>query len=71
MRSVLIAIFVVSLASASQAAPRNDPGADNGTVVVKHCRDMVGKETTEGEGRAHIGQLQAQRFSECVIGMRT
>jgi hypothetical protein len=30
---------------------------------------MVGKETVEGEGRSHMGQMQAQRFSDCMIGM--
>ena len=33
------------------------------------CRQMVGKEQYEGEGRSHIGQMQAQRFSDCMIGM--
>jgi hypothetical protein len=29
---------------------------------------MVGKEQYEGEGRSHIGMLQAQRFSDCMMG---
>jgi hypothetical protein len=30
---------------------------------------MVGKETVEGEGRGHMGQMQAQRLSDCMMGM--
>jgi hypothetical protein len=28
----------------------------------------MGKEQYEGEGRGHIGQMQAQRFSDCMMG---
>jgi hypothetical protein len=30
---------------------------------------MVGRKQYEGEGRSHIGQMQAQRFSDCMMGM--
>jgi hypothetical protein len=29
---------------------------------------MVGKEVGEGEGRGGAGRLQAQRFSDCMMG---
>ena len=33
------------------------------------CHELVGKEEREGEGRGHIGHLQVQRFSDCMMGM--
>ena len=35
----------------------------------QECREMVGKETPEGEGRGHAGHFQAQRFSDCMMGV--
>jgi hypothetical protein len=63
IRTAVMALSLIALmAPASQAAPAKDKAQD--------CREQVGKETTEGEGRSHIGRLQAQRFSDCMMGMQ-
>jgi hypothetical protein len=72
---IVLVLSLIAMATQSQAAPRTRnnqaiPGArDNGaSTEQQRCRDMVGKESTEGEGRAHIGQFQVQRFSDCMMG---
>jgi hypothetical protein len=36
----------------------------------KKCHELVGREDREGEGgRSHVGQLQVQRFSDCMMGL--
>ena len=42
---------------------------NNDASIEQKCREMVGKEQYEGEGRGGVGRLQAQRFGECMIGM--
>ena len=66
MKKLLVAFSIIALASPAYAAPRDT--ANNAASLEKKCRDTVGKESTEGEGRAHIGHFQAQRFSDCMMG---
>lgn len=33
----------------------------------RSCRELAGREAYEGEGRAHEGQLNVQRFSDCML----
>ena len=64
MRTIVLGLSLVALAAPSlQAAPRDD------VTQQQRCRDMVGKEPTEGEGRGHAGHFQAQRFSDCMMGV--
>ena len=67
MRTIVLVLSLVAAAASSQAAYAQR-ARDNSASQEQRCREMVGKEATEGEGRAHIGQLQAQRFSECMMG---
>jgi len=66
MRMIMLALSLVVLATASHAAPRTR--GDDVTSREKMCRDMVGKEQPEGEGRGNVGLFQAYRFSECLMG---
>jgi hypothetical protein len=66
-RTVVLMLFLIALASALQGAPRSAARA-NGSSMKETCHEKVDKEEPEGEGRAHIGQLQVQRFSECMTG---
>lgn len=66
MKKFLVAFSIIAVASPAFAAPRNT--ASDPAPLEKKCRDTVGKEATEGEGRAHIGHFQAQRFSDCMMG---
>jgi len=61
MRMLLLTISLIVVAVPSYAAPKPS--------LEKICHDLVGKEDREGEGgRSHIGQLQVQRFSDCMMG---
>ena len=65
MRKVLLVFSITAFATPLHAAPNNNDAAP---PMEKKCRDMVGKETSEGEGRAHVGHFQAQRFGDCMMG---
>jgi len=57
MRAILLMFALIALAAPAYAAS-----------IEQTCREMVGKEVREGEGgNSHVGQLQVQRFSECMM----
>ncbi len=56
MKTIVLAFSLIALAASSQAAP-----------MEQKCREMVGKEQSDVEGRGHAGLLQAQRFSDCTM----
>jgi hypothetical protein len=68
MRMIVLVLSLVALAAPSHAAPRSKTKVDDAASLEKRCHEMVGKEQSEGEGRSHIGQLQVQRFSDCMMG---
>jgi hypothetical protein len=63
---MIVLLSLVALAAPSQAAQRTK-ARDNGALLEQKC-EMVGKEMGEGEGRGGAGRLQAQRFSDCMMG---
>jgi hypothetical protein len=65
MRTIVLVFSLIALATPSQAAQRTKT---NGASLEQKCHEMVGPEQYEGEGRSHIGALQAQRFSDCMMG---
>jgi hypothetical protein len=69
MKTLLVALLLAAVSVPAHAAPGNRQIDGNSQSLEKRCRDMVGKEVTEGEGRSHMGMLQAQRFSDCMMGM--
>ena len=68
MRMIVLLVSLFALAAPAHAAQQTHPKHESQSLEQK-CRAMVGKETVEGEGRSHMGQLQAQRFSDCMMGM--
>ena len=61
MRMILLTISLIVVTAPSYAAQKPS--------LEKRCQDLVGKEDREGEGgRSHVGQLQVQRFSDCMMG---
>jgi hypothetical protein len=66
MRTIVLVFSLIALATPSQAAQRTK--TTNGASLEQKCHEMVGAEQYEGEGRSHIGALQAQRFSDCMMG---
>jgi hypothetical protein len=62
MRMIALVFSLVVLASPSYAAQK--------TWLEKKCQELVGNEEREGEGgRSHVGQLQVQRLSDCMMGL--
>jgi hypothetical protein len=61
MRTILLVFSLIALATPSHAAQKPS--------LEKKCHELVGNEEREGEGgRSHVGQLQVQRFSDCMMG---
>jgi hypothetical protein len=71
MKMIVLAFSFVALAAPAHAAQQKSHAnaQHNDTSLEQKCHEMVGKETTEGEGRSHMGQMQVQRFSDCMMGM--
>jgi hypothetical protein len=65
---IVLLVSLFALAAPAHAAQPTYPKHENQSLEQK-CRAMVGKETVEGEGRSHMGQMQSQRFSDCMMGM--
>jgi hypothetical protein len=62
MRMILLVFSLVALAVPAYAAQKPS--------LEKKCHELVGREDREGEGgRSHVGQLQVQRFSDCMMGL--
>jgi hypothetical protein len=71
MRTTLLVICLIGLAAPSQAAQSIKPSAapDDMATRAQMCRALVGRETPEAtDGRSHEGQLNVQRFSDCLMG---
>ena len=67
-RTIVLVFSLIALAAPSQAAQRTN-ARDHGPSLEQKCHELVGKEEREGEGRGHIGHLQVQRFSDCMMGL--
>ena len=68
MRTIVLVLSLIALAAPAQAAQKTHARRENQSLGQK-CRAMVGQETVEGEGRSHKGQMQAQRLSDCRMGL--
>jgi hypothetical protein len=63
MRMILLTISLIVVTAPSYAAQRQS--------LEQNCRVLVGKEEPEGtDGKSHMGQLNVQRFSDCLLGHR-
>jgi hypothetical protein len=61
MKSIVLMFSLIVLTITSHAAQRSS--------LEKDCRALVGKEEPEGtDGKSHMGQLNVQRFSDCMMG---
>ena len=61
MKTIVLVLSLIALAVPAEAAQKTYQRHDS--------QSLEQKEQYEGEGRSHMGQMQAQRFSECMIGM--
>lgn len=65
MRIISLALFLITLAAPSYATPN----ARDDASLARACRAIVGKEEPEAtDGKSHLGQLNVQRFSDCLMG---
>lgn len=63
MRTILLVSCLIAFATPAHAAQKPS--------LAKDCRALVGKEEPEGtDGKSHMGQLNVQRFSDCLMGHR-
>jgi pyrroloquinoline quinone (PQQ) biosynthesis protein C len=61
MKTIVLALSLIALATPSLAAPRSS--------LEKMCRELAGREEPEAtDGKSHMGQLNVQRFSDCMMG---
>jgi hypothetical protein len=61
MRTILLVSCLIAFAAPAHAAQKPS--------LAKDCRALVGKEEPEGtDGKSHMGQLNVQRFSDCLMG---
>jgi hypothetical protein len=62
MKTILLALSLIALTTPSFAAQRPS--------LEKMCRDLAGREEPEAtDGKSHMGQLNVQRFSDCMTGL--
>ena len=63
MRTIVVVVSLMALLCPSFAAQSNPS-------LEKLCRQLVGKEEPEAtDGKSHMGQLNVQRFSDCMMGV--
>jgi hypothetical protein len=68
MRMIVLVCSLIALALPLHAA-QLEAKAQDASSMEKRCRALVGREATEGTGQdSHVGQLQVQRFSDCMMG---
>jgi hypothetical protein len=67
MRIILLVFSLIALADPSYAARKTKP--EDAALMAQKCRQIVGREEPEAtDGRSHVGQLNVQRFSDCMMG---
>jgi hypothetical protein len=54
MKTIVLVLSLIALAAPAQAAQKTQSRHDSQSLEQK-CRQMVGKEQYEGEGRSHMG----------------
>jgi hypothetical protein len=62
MRTILLVLSLITLATPSFSAQTRPS-------IGKMCRELVGREEPEAtDGKSHMGQLNVQRYSDCLVG---
>jgi hypothetical protein len=62
MKTIVVVLSLIALATpfAAQSKPS----------LERQCRQLVGREVPEAtDGRSHEGQMNVQRFSDCMMGL--
>jgi Ni/Co efflux regulator RcnB len=67
MKMTVLVLALVAMVATSHAAQRTNGIQDD--ALTKKCRQTVGNEEPEAtDGKSHMGQLNVQRFSNCLMG---
>ena len=69
MRIITLVFCLTAFALPCHAAQKQPQKQPDLTSLAKKCRQIVGPEEPEAtDGRSHVGQLNVQRFSDCLMG---
>ena len=69
MRIITLVFLIIAFALPCHAAQKQPQKQPDLTSLAKKCRQLVGGEVPEAtDGRSHEGQLNVQRFSDCLMG---
>jgi hypothetical protein len=69
MRIITLVFCLIALTAPCHAAQKQQLKHPDLTSLAKKCRQIVGPELPEAtDGRSHEGQLNVQRFSDCLMG---
>jgi hypothetical protein len=67
MRTIIVVLCLIAVAVPCNAAQNVKRPASSSLAQI--CRAKVGPEEPEAtDGRSHVGQLNVQRFSDCLMG---
>ena len=69
MRIITLVFLIIAFALPCYAAQKQPQKQPDLTSLAQKCRQLVGREVPEAtDGRSHEGQLNVQRFSDCLMG---
>jgi hypothetical protein len=70
MRMIALLLFLAAFSAPCHAAQKLNARPHDAASLAQRCRALVGKEEPEAtDGKSHLGQLNVQRFSNCMMGM--
>jgi hypothetical protein len=70
MRMIVLLLSLIAFSAQCHAAQKLNTRPHDATSLAQRCRALVGREEPEAtDGKSHLGQLNVQRFSDCMMGM--
>ena len=69
MSTIVLVLCLIAVAAPCNAAQKVKRKSPDPSSLAQICRAKVGREDPEAtDGRSHVGQLNVQRFSDCLMG---
>jgi hypothetical protein len=69
MKTIVLVLCLIAVAVPCNAAQNVKRKSPDPLSLAQTCRAKVGREEPEAtDGRSHVGQLNVQRFSDCLMG---
>ena len=70
MRMIVLLLSIIAFSAQCHAAQKSTQRPADPASLAQRCRTQVGREEPEAtDGKSHMGQLNVQRFSDCIMGM--